>query len=381
MPNAQTRPELQVVMTNRTEQLERHLGASMPPRGRTRTSTRQRRHPTGADPAAGPVSPRRPTLLPGTAGLPVLVDALGGKDDRLADAVRTEFEKANGRIVDLYVGPSTGACSVLVEDPARPNGRLLFVSIGRVDRVLQVRGLAETLWRVQLLAQQTESAARDVLHRSTRGTVQAMLHLATVLLLKSFEAVPPDPRPQLARTARQSLQEAVRQANDELDKLEACIEREAMHATFGYYLVGMLAGMALLPVAVVVLPTLGLPEAVQVPLILSIAAGGIGSATSVMVRITRGQTWSIDSHQGPWLTLVAGFFRPWVGAVFGVALYILAFSGSVPVDVPANDEHFFTGLAFLAGFSERWAQDTIVRSAPISPSAATSRPARRRRAG
>jgi hypothetical protein len=120
---------------------------------------------------------------------------------------------------------------------------------------------------------------------------------------------------------------------------------------------------------------------VQVPLILSIAAGAGGSATSVMVRITRGQTCFIDSHRGPLLTLVAGAFRLLVGAVFGVALYVLVVAGSVPVDIPDNDAHFFAGLAFLAGFSERWAQDTIVRSAPISPSAATSRIPRRRRAG
>ena len=29
---------------------------------------------------------------------------------------------------------------------------------------------------------------------------------------------------------------------------------------------------------------------------------------------------------------------------------------------------FYAGLAFLAGFSERWAQDTILRSTPVSPS-------------
>jgi hypothetical protein len=325
-------------------------------------------------------------MVRGTAGLPVLVEALGSGDVHHAAATLAEFEALNGDIVDLYVAPRTGACSVLVADPARRKGRVLFVSIGRTDRVLRAPELVETLWRVHLLARQTESAARDVLHTSTRGTVQAMLYRATVLLLQSLDAVPLDVPGKRGGTERQSLQEAVRRTDRELSELEACVDREARQATLGFYLLGMLVGMVggavLLPVAVVVMPRIGLPEHVRLALVLSVVAGGIGAVTSVMVRITRGQTSIIDSRQGPWLTLVAGVFRPWAGAVFGVVLYVLVFAGSVPVDIPDHaPHHFFAGLAFLAGFSERWAQDTIVRSAPISPSAATSRTPPRRRAG
>jgi hypothetical protein len=42
--------------------------------------------------------------------------------------------------------------------------------------------------------------------------------------------------------------------------------------------------------------------------------------------------------------------------------------GLIPLDVTDERLLFFAGLAFLAGFSERWAQDTILRSAPIAPS-------------
>ena len=53
--------------------------------------------------------------------------------------------------------------------------------------------------------------------------------------------------------------------------------------------------------------------------------------------------------------------------MFGIALYVFVTTGLVPFAVPADDlkqQLFFAGLAFLAGFSERWAQDTIVQSAP-----------------
>ena len=66
-------------------------------------------------------------------------------------------------------------------------------------------------------------------------------------------------------------------------------------------------------------------------------------------------------------------FRPLVGATFGVALYVLVIGGLLPLASNSQTAaHFFGGLSFLAGFSERWAQDTIVRSAPIAPSPATT---------
>jgi hypothetical protein len=95
--------------------------------------------------------------------------------------------------------------------------------------------------------------------------------------------------------------------------------------------------------------------------------GAIGGVLSVMIRVTRGQRLSIDCEQGPVVTTLAGAFRPLIGAVFGIALYVFVITGLVPFAVPADDlkqQLFFAGLAFLAGFSERWAQDTIVQSAP-----------------
>jgi hypothetical protein len=40
----------------------------------------------------------------------------------------------------------------------------------------------------------------------------------------------------------------------------------------------------------------------------------------------------------------------------------------VPAASAAAAPYFFTAIAFLAGFSERWAQDTIVRSTPLATS-------------
>jgi hypothetical protein len=87
-----------------------------------------------------------------------------------------------------------------------------------------------------------------------------------------------------------------------------------------------------------------------------------------MFRVTNGQHLSVDAHQGIAVTVAAGAFRTLIGSVFGVVLFVLVQAGLLPLD-PAHASGpamFYTGLAFLAGFSERWAQDTILRSAPLA---------------
>jgi hypothetical protein len=56
--------------------------------------------------------------------------------------------------------------------------------------------------------------------------------------------------------------------------------------------------------------------------------------------------------------------RPLIGAVSGVIAYALVRSSLVPIDTPnAEDPTFlWMGIAFLAGFSERLAQDMFARS-------------------
>jgi hypothetical protein len=111
-------------------------------------------------------------------------------------------------------------------------------------------------------------------------------------------------------------------------------------------------------------------------LVRAIAAGGLGAIISVMIRISHGQRLDVDTTQEPFMICMAGSFRPLIGGALGVALYVLLQAGLIPLEIPAESDpaapYFFTAIAFLAGFSERWAQDTIVRSAPLPTSATTS---------
>lgn len=95
-----------------------------------------------------------------------------------------------------------------------------------------------------------------------------------------------------------------------------------------------------------------------------LTAGGFGAVVSVMVRISHGRL-EIDPRAGLYAAGLSGAFRPVLGAVFGVAIYVVVMSGLLPVEVPAEAgarAHFFYALAFLAGFSERLAQDVFIRS-------------------
>jgi hypothetical protein len=87
----------------------------------------------------------------------------------------------------------------------------------------------------------------------------------------------------------------------------------------------------------------------------SYAAGGIGAIVSVMSRMASGDKFELDYEVGRPIVRRLGTFRPFVGAVFGVAVYFLISSGLPQVELPADEEAFFYygTVAFLAGFFER----------------------------
>jgi hypothetical protein len=131
------------------------------------------------------------------------------------------------------------------------------------------------------------------------------------------------------------------------------------------------------------------PNAHLSVLLVSIIAGGIGAAVSVMTRMTSGKL-SLDYRAPRSMLMKLGAFRVVIGAIFGVALYLLLMGGLFPMLAPEpvsgpvvpgrlsdlnpgnpvsgsstrQDEwlFFYAALAFVAGFSERFAQDMLTVS-------------------
>lgn len=98
----------------------------------------------------------------------------------------------------------------------------------------------------------------------------------------------------------------------------------------------------------------------HIPLWVYVVAGGAaGALLSVLQRLTRGALRiRFESER----LLRSGLSRPLVGVLSGLALFVLVKGNIVLSFVSTNSTNealFFTGVAFLAGFSERFAQDVF----------------------
>jgi hypothetical protein len=103
-------------------------------------------------------------------------------------------------------------------------------------------------------------------------------------------------------------------------------------------------------------------------------AGGLGSIVSLIARINM-NSCTVDYEAGRGVTFALGALRPALGAVFGIAFYAAVTSGlldlfKVPAERGTTQFYFFLVIAFLAGFSERWARDVLIDldgKAPATP--------------
>lgn len=94
----------------------------------------------------------------------------------------------------------------------------------------------------------------------------------------------------------------------------------------------------------------------------TIAMGATGAILSVMTRMAKAHGFNVDYEVGRKPTRFLGALRPWIGAMFALALYIAIKGGVVSVFPDATETEtvsFYAAIAFLAGFSERWAKVLI----------------------
>jgi hypothetical protein len=153
-------------------------------------------------------------------------------------------------------------------------------------------------------------------------------------------------------------------------------ETETLDATRSYYCdaangqaqIVYFAAMAVVAAALGALALIG-SWWVQIPGVASdqylygcVAAGALGAVVSVIQRINSG-TFDLAYDVGRPYVAFLGALRPVLGAAFGLLLYFAVASGLVnifnlPTEGPQRFFAFFV-IAFLAGFSERWAQDTL----------------------
>jgi hypothetical protein len=130
------------------------------------------------------------------------------------------------------------------------------------------------------------------------------------------------------------------------------------------YFGGMAVGVALLALLYVgggagVLSGEGVQDST---IIGCLVAGAVGAVVSVIARVNSG-SFDLDADVARGYTLFLGALRPVIGSIFGVLTYFAVTSGFVELfKVPPDglkQFYFLCVIAFGAGFSERWAQDTL----------------------
>jgi len=85
--------------------------------------------------------------------------------------------------------------------------------------------------------------------------------------------------------------------------------------------------------------------------------GAIGSIVSIMVRIQDFLTVDVNDN---FILYFIGAFKPIIGMAFALFILALVKSGWVPLDIKVETEnYFFMAIAFIAGFSERFARDIV----------------------
>lgn len=212
---------------------------------------------------------------------------------------------------------------------------------------------------------------------------KAMLFRCLELHYRALEFLKPKPRKISMRMvfsviaallgsldARAARGEGAKSFGDDVQELEAVEEelaraeryyvRSAQRAAQVEYFLGMLGGLAVL-LAVAVGLAAGLRMIGDLDLLLvSLLSGGCGGLLSVMSRMSAGKL-ALNHESGKGIIRLLGGMRPLIGAVFGVALYVLLEGGLLSL-APANGSdpvYFYAGVAFVAGFSERFAQDAV----------------------
>ncbi len=168
-----------------------------------------------------------------------------------------------------------------------------------------------------------------------------------------------------ARAAGRDLAALHTRVLHELSQIEdyyqaAGIKRARLHYVQGMLLLGLPAVALVAVLAGVLFYVFGLmdfyDEGVRT-FFACMAAGAIGAIVSVVIRMSgRGGGFTIDHELGAAGVMQLGAFRPLIGAVFGVIIALLVQTFLVPIDESELSFELFVVVAFLAGFSERWAK-------------------------
>lgn len=288
------------------------------------------------------------------------------------DAAREKFEQQEGRIVNAYWCTTEASAVALTARWPKPQKRSRLrrrekprepvLQLHRVTDWITVDFLpiAELLHHCDTLAIKVEAVLEGTAHRVAMRWLLAVEEN----LLGFVERARRASTDGNGRFGRRDFDRFIAKQRKEILQIEDYYDRAGEKRARQIYVLGMLLGLAsLLPICagaaglLSVFHVLDLHATGVRTFFACIAAGALGAIVSVLSRMSgRRGGFIVDYEIGRGGIQRLGAYRPLIGAIFGVALYFLAKTTLLHLEQGVKTFAFFVVLAFLAGFSERWAQ-------------------------
>ena len=268
------------------------------------------------------------------------------------------FQETNGDLVEAYYCSDVVAGCGLTRKTGAKGERADY-------RLHTVSGLATaTTAPIAALITQVERMcidANELASEAERATqTRRIFSVATYLLgLLNDASVP-------GKLGVDDVRAELRIRRDELAQIgrdhAALAQRDAQITYFNGMLIGLAVAVAAATGVALALVASDAAARTRDNVVGVLAAGAAGAFVSVLTRMSGGRL-RLDFRTGRAYLRLLGVFRPVIGALMALALYFLIVGKLLSVfAVPAESAlqfYFFCGIAFLAGFSERWAQDML----------------------
>jgi uncharacterized membrane protein YphA (DoxX/SURF4 family) len=270
------------------------------------------------------------------------------------DTARHAFERRHGEIVSAYWCSNVESAVALTEKK-------------------RLRGWISPTWgfhRESDWATQSSPGVAAALHRCDELAVRANTVLTGVRQRICMQLVVASASHLL------SLVDARANNTDEVANAAALKqERSAIDEAGAYYKdaangqaqMVYFGGMAIVAILLSIIAGIWLAISWATP-VAALIAGAIGAVVSVIQRINNGK-FTLDYDIGGPYAFFLGGLRPLIGGTFAMAISFAFTGGLLHLPVAANESVDSRRLAllvlgFLAGFSERWAQDTLTSLLP-----------------
>jgi hypothetical protein len=268
---------------------------------------------------------------------------------------RRAFERRNGEIVTAYWCTHVESAVALTNKPSRYRWGSPVPRFHRESdwATQNAPDIARELHRCDELAVR----ARTVLTGVRRIICMQLVVAAASHLLSLVDG-------RAGHTDASKTDEALAHERAALDE----VEKYYCDAANGQAQIVYFAGMAIVALVISIGSAIWLVVDWQTPLA-ALVAGALGAVVSVIQRINAG-TFQLEYDVGKPYAFFLGGLRPLIGAAFAIAISFAFTGGFLHLPISSTSKEADARFAllvvgFVAGFSERWAQDTLVAAVPV----------------